>query len=145
MKHLNFLQYRLENVDFRVVEENLSGVKFAATPRLTAQCARRGNQYLVKMTVEIENDGKSNVMPFDLKVTAACTFHIVADADVETLRLEASEFVYPYLRASVTSIVTAANFPPHFLPPVDFGKVIRGAEPKESGGSVIVRPLVDLD
>ena len=76
--------------------------------------------FLVTLAVKIENTEESP-KPFDLTVRITGIFETAASTDEErkAFTVEATEVLYPYLRAAVTNLTTAAFAAPIVLPVVN--------------------------
>ena len=144
MQHLRFIQYRAEELAFR--RNNDIGPEkhnFQISPQIKVELKIDKENYFIVMTAKMEST-EEKPSPFDFCVKLFGHFVIVEKTDIETLRQEGSNFLYPYLRAAVSNLVSNANMPPYFLPIIDMSLTPAGAEKKDDGGIKIV-PLVDGD
>ena len=99
-------------------------------------CRRYEKLFFVTLAVKIENSEESP-KPFDLSVRLTGIFETPADSEEErkAFTVQATEVLYPYLRAAVTNLTTAAYAAPLVLPVVNgalFPEDREGAE-EDSG------------
>ena len=127
------MRYALTNV--RVSKDT----RFDLNPAFSRQVRRTvGNEklFFVTLAVKIENSEESP-KPFDLSVRLTGIFETPADSEEErkAFTVQATEVLYPYLRAAVTNLTTAAYAAPLVLPVVNgalFPEDREGAE-EDSG------------
>lgn len=98
--------------------------------RKTGKLNNKDNNYGVEMSV-IFKDQKDSRFPVDLCVTITGIFDIENGNEKEIrdfLKIQGVQMVYPYLRAMVSNIFTAALLPPVVLPIIDAYKFKEGKE-----------------
>ena len=145
MNHLRFVQYRAEEMAFRR-NNNIPGEKhnFQISPQIKIELKLEKENYFIIMTAKVEST-EEKPSPFDFSVKLFAHFLIIERADIETLRQEGTAFLYPYLRSTVSSLVTSANMPPYFLPVIDMKLTPGTVEEKKDDGEIKITPLVDGD
>ena len=127
------MRYALNNV--RIAKDS----KFDLKPSFSRQVRKTvGNEklFFVTLAVKIENSEESP-KPFDLSVKLTGMFEPEASTDEErkVFTVEATETLYPYLRAAVTHLTSAAFAAPLVLPVVNgpiFPEDREGAEGEAS-------------
>ena len=144
MNHLRFIQYRAEEMAFRR-NNNISAEQhnFQISPQIKIELKIEKENYFMIMTAKVEST-EEKPSPFDFSVKLFAHFVITEKTDIETLRQEGSAFLYPYLRSTVSGLVSNANMPPYFLPIIDM-KLTPGAGKKEDDSDIKITPLVDGD
>ncbi len=144
MSHLRFILYRAEELAFRRNNDiTPDRHNFQIAPQIKIELKIEKENYFIIMTAKIESM-EDKPSPFDLSVKLFGHFVIVEKTDIETLRQEGSSFLYPYLRSTVSNLVSSANMPPYFLPIIDMKLTPANKETKEDGG-IKITPLVDGD
>jgi preprotein translocase subunit SecB len=63
---------------------------------------------------------------------------VLSPADINTLRMEATSVIFPYVRSTISNLTVNANIPAYFLPTINFEPA---AAPDNKGESIIIRPL----
>ncbi len=141
-QHLRFVLYRAEELAFRR-NNNVPGEQhnFQITPQIKIELKLEKENYFIIMTAKVEGT-EERPSPFDFSVKLFAHFIITERADIETLRQEGSNFLYPYLRSTVSNLVASANMPPYFLPIIDM-KLTPAEKPDD--GEIKIVPLVDAD
>ncbi len=142
-QHLRFVQYRAEELAFRR-NNNITADQhnFQIAPQIKVELKLEKENYFIIMSVNVEGT-EEKPSPFDLSVKLFAHFIITERADIETLRQEGTSFLYPYLRSTVSNLVSNANMPPYFLPIIDMS--FNPDKKKEDGDSIKIVPLVDGD
>jgi len=155
MKNLKFLGYKVTEMTFRV-NPDAEGVRdFKINPKIRMDLKHNVKNLLLIVTVAIDKH-QDSITPFELSFSMASNFEITNQTDIESLRIEASNFVFPYVRASVAQFTTCANMPAYHLPEIDFsiakpGTAVYGGSPtpapqnNATNSTIVIRPLDNLD
>ena len=116
------------------------GAKFEIKPQFSRTIRRvqeNDKLYFVSLEVKVEST-EAEPKPFNLKARLVGIFEaedVETDEDRQVLAISTTEIVYPYLRAAVTNLTTAAYAAPLVLPVVNgalFPEDREGAE-EDSG------------
>lgn len=126
MQKVNFSLKGIRAEEMRFALTNVRVTKdtrFDLKPAFSRQVRRvvdNEKVFLVALAVKIENTEESP-KPFDLTVRITGIFETAASTDEErkAFTVEATEVLYPYLRAAVTNLTTAAFAAPIVLPVVN--------------------------
>ena len=112
---------RADEMNFKLNGVRLqNGGKVSLAPtfsRRVRHAAENDKLFFVSLTVKIENTAEAP-KPFDLLVTMTGVFETdaSAEADKKAAVAEATSVLYPYLRAALTNLSTAALAAPIVLP-----------------------------
>lgn len=134
MKENNFFRfhgYKLADIDFKIVRDL---EHFEASKQRLGIGIERGysrkkgsNNFNVLLTCEITSpdDGveDDHSLPFKLTVTIVGSFEYFGSDDSEVdhfLRKDAAVILFPYLRSSVSNVISMAGFPQIVLPLMNF-------------------------
>lgn len=123
---LRFTHYTVEDIRFRSVQVSEDKHEFELHPHFKRDLMEVGEHlYDLKFTMEILSSEKQQI-PFDLIVSLTGHFaleddEVVSENQKETiLKNNTVAILFPFLRAIVASITTAANIPPLVLPVMNF-------------------------
>ncbi len=136
------MQYRVEEMAFRR-NNNVDADQhnFQICPQIRADIKIEKENYFLFLTAKVESTEERKT-PFDFTVKLFSHFAILKMADIETMRKQGMDFLYPYLRSTVTNLITNANMPGYFLPILD-SKPKQAEE--EHSDEIKITPLVDGD
>ena len=117
------MQHRFLVKELSLTNKDRTDKSFQIKPQFSKKITDLGNnEYEVALKVEIK-DTIENPFPFDLTATVALITKIDGEIDEEQLNnylnINCVQIIFPYLRASVTSITSAALMTPLVLPVID--------------------------
>mgnify|MGYP005842202281 CR=1 FL=1 len=143
LSSFQFKRYRVESIEFKVNEgfKPTEKVKldFDINADVLVEDAAQQISRVVLSCVVFKNYRRAN-KPFRLKVSVSGEFQFkekVSDADLcKFSEINAVAVLFPYLRAVVTGVTTAANQPPLLLPLINVYEFMRRKKGKaeETGG-----------
>ena len=117
---------------------------FQIMPQLKIEMKLEKENYFLIMTAKVEGT-EEKPTPFDFSVKLFAHFVIVEPGDIESLRKEGCSFMFPYLRSTVSNLISNANMPPYFMPIIDLSVAPATKEEKKNDGDIKITPLVDGD
>lgn len=154
MSSVKMQGYKVRSMNFKVNEElpTTPGThNFQITPKIRLDLRQKDKQLVIICTVTIDKH-QATPTPFELETVVIGSFEITELTDIERMRIEASNMLYPYVRAAVTQLTAAVNMPAYFLPIIDFANVKPDAASSDGknssdgkGNNIIIRPLEDLE
>lgn len=140
--NLKFLGYIVNEMHFRLNgEAQAPGLKnFTINPNIHMDIKKAPKNLVLTITVKIEGSPEKPT-PFDITVVLTGNFEIITECDVDSMRIEASQVLYPYARTVLSQLTGNANMPSYFLPTIDFSRATPIAGDRKNG--VIIRPSED--
>ncbi|MBU1142725.1 MAG: protein-export chaperone SecB [Firmicutes bacterium] len=118
ISHTNILATKLYLLD-----NGLKGTNFNINPQFFKKITKidDGN-YKIELSVSIKNT-KTNPFPVEIEAIFETTFNfkeVENEQDVDTfLNVNAIQMIFPFMRAAINSLVSAALMPPLVLPIID--------------------------
>ncbi|MBR4419702.1 MAG: protein-export chaperone SecB [Clostridia bacterium] len=123
MPNISLVYYRVNELEFKFNEAIKGNISFQIKPKIECKVAKKEENLFVNLALKINEDISSPV-PFNLKVVLSGTFKlkdpnaVLDEAGQRAQVNEAFTVLYPYLRATVSSITTSCNIPAYILPTV---------------------------
>ncbi|MDR0752486.1 MAG: protein-export chaperone SecB [Christensenellaceae bacterium] len=120
-----------------------SGVKnsksFNLSPKFSLDFSNSDKILKCAFSVTIDKSAPDEELPFELHAKIVSNFEIIANTHIKNLQIEASSFIYPYLRNLISSITSLSNITPYFLPIIDFEETLqqKKAEPNRQTETII--------
>lgn len=136
MQYLRFLGYKVNEMHFKINPDAQGEKNFKISPKIRIDMKQADKTLIFAVTVTIDKH-QDTPTPFELTVNLVASFLVNQQADINTLRQEATVVVYPYVRSTVSNLTVNANIPAYFLPMLNF----EPAAPQNRGESIIIRPL----
>ena len=115
--------------------------QYVINPKLEFNINMNNDILKVLVNVKISNSLEAPT-PFDISLKSLAEFKIKNMADLDTLRIEACEIFYPFLRSMIANITVNANMNPYFLPYIDFKKPVE-AKKDIMIDYIVIRPIDD--
>jgi preprotein translocase subunit SecB len=156
MKHLKFLGLKVSEINFRINEDAYATGEqnFKLNPKIRMDIKQNPKNLFLTSIVTIDKH-QDTVTPFELTLVINTSFEIETFADINTLRLEAADFAFPYVRAAMSQITSIANLPAYYLPIIDFSKTQPnqptnfGTPPSNNANNakadtMVIRPLEEI-
>ncbi len=144
MENLRFIQYRVEEMAFRRNDRVAAETRnFQIVPQIRVELKIEKENYFLILSSKVENT-EEKPTPFDFSVKIFGQFVITQMTDIDSLRMQGTNFLYPYLRSTVSTMIVNAGMPPYFLPVID-AKIKPTAAPEREDGEIKITPLVDGD
>lgn len=149
MTHIKFINYNVKEMWFKLTPDipNLDIKKIL--PKIRVDVAQVNNSIVAVVNASVDQYQETPSL-FELKVNVVANFEIIkSGATIEEMKVEAGNFIFPYVRSIVTILTSLSNVtPPYFLPMIDFSaKEKRNPvedESKRNGTDrVIVRAIDD--
>ncbi len=136
MQKINFTLKGLRADEMRFALTNVRPSKdgrFEVKPAFSRQVRRAvGNEklFFVSLAVKIENtEGSPKPIELSVRLTGVFEAEVSGEEESKAFTVQATEVLYPYLRASVTNLTTAAYAAPLVLPVVNGGIFPEDREP----------------
>ncbi len=127
---LQFESYDVEEMVFRRPLDMQNVQEFELCPRFKHEVTEQeGNRYDVTVSMEIASS-EERPAPFDLRVSLVGHFVITHEEGIaEEVRANAIQkntltILFPFLRAAVASLTSAANIPSLILPVMNFAEMV---------------------
>jgi len=143
MKHLQFQSFKINEINFRLNEEAYAAgaqvQNFKINPKIRMDIKQSPTNLLLTTTVTIDKH-QDTVTPFELTLIINTSFQITSFTDLNKLRLEATDFTFPYVRATISQIMTTANLPAYYLPIIDFSAAAAGGSMQQQFGTPFASP-----
>ena len=96
---------------------------------------------MLAITVTVQ-EKQEELTPFDTTVKIVGKFSVETEGSIDAMRIEASEVLFPYARATLTQLTTTANMPPYILPTINFRQPI--VQPKaQEKPEIKITPIDD--
>lgn len=122
---LKFIHYTVDDIQFKSVQVAIDKHEFELHPHFKRNLMEVGDHlYDLKLTMEILSSEKQEI-PFNLMVSLTGHFALMEEGISEKqkediLKKNTVAILFPFLRAIVASITTAANIVPLVLPVMNF-------------------------
>lgn len=114
-KHVKLAMFRVNEMSFKINGTIKPGTAFKIVPKIENKIGVNGKNLFANLSVRINEDISSPV-PFDLNVVMFGQFTIENEADQSVYARETLDVLYPFLRATVTTLTANCNIPPYVLP-----------------------------
>lgn len=123
ISHTNILATKL-----CLLDQNLKRTNFNINPEYFKKITKiDDNNYKIELTVNIKNT-KNNPFPVEVEAVFETMFNfqeVENEQDIDTfLNVNAIQMVFPFMRAAINSLVSAALMPPLILPIIDVRQFI---------------------
>ena len=120
MKHLKFVGLKVSEISFKAHNDFLTGGEFfKINPKIRMDLNQTPTNMMLTVTVTIDKHLDA-APPFELNLVMQSSFQIESFGDLNIMRLEATEFTFPYVRAAVSQITSTVGLPAFIMPVIDF-------------------------
>ncbi|MBR6750945.1 MAG: protein-export chaperone SecB [Clostridia bacterium] len=141
MAYLKFQGYSVPELNFKQNVHENDVKNFKINPNLKFDISKRGENFLLAITVTVQ-EKQEELTPFDTTVKIVGKFSVETEGSIDAMRIEASEVLFPYARATLTQLTTTANMPPYILPTINFRQPI--VQPKaQEKPEIKITPIDD--
>ncbi|MDR2436535.1 MAG: protein-export chaperone SecB [Endomicrobium sp.] len=128
MHYLKFKDYIVNEMRFKRIKEYPVTGPVLIDPRIDLAIMQANVAYKLTISVHIdEKQANNSTSPFELNLNVTANFDVIEMANAITLRDEATYFIYPYVRAIISSMTASANVVPYMMPVLDLSQNVRGA------------------
>lgn len=126
---VKFYGYRVKEAIFRGIDAELpENAEFEINPKFTRTIKCNNDIWSLELGVQIDaenNLSSEHVLPFSVRVTIEGTFEIdgYSDEDKEkVMKINAVSIMFPYLRSTLSMLMTLMNMNPVVLPTINLVK-----------------------
>lgn len=143
MSNLIFKGYIVNNYNF-MLNTNIAkkDQQYVINPKLEFKLNITNDVLKIETNVEIVNSDDKPT-PFDISLNTLAEFKIKNLVEIDSLRIEACESFYPFLRSTIANMTVNANMNPYFLPYIDFKKPV---QPQKNSpiDNIVIKPIDDI-
>ena len=142
MSNLKFLDYKVVEAHFKANTDIPQGPQnFQISPKIRFDIHHADKNLTLKVNVNIDKS-QPTPTPFELNIDIVGHFLVERPTDINSLRIEATSVLFPYVRAAVSGLTVNANLPAYVLPLINFAMPMGGSvDAAKKPESVIIKPL----
>ena len=134
---VQFLGYRVIDAKYSELDIELpQNIEFDVSPQFYREILSNGEEWKIRLGVKIgSDDEQKSPLPFSVTVILEGTFSIEGfeEPDKEKImKINGTSIMFPYLRSTLSLLMSLANMPPILLPTINLSKTFELENRKDS-------------